>query len=207
MRRVAVGRQRRELRNKRAAAVEQLLGLVAAHPVLEQSQMRRVLAQLVDRNLMRAPKALDLLAVDLLRAGPALRAAQHDHRPARPLARSLRPSARMLLDRADAGRAPSSSASAMAWCISVGLVALDEQRLIAVAAKQAANFVVAHPAEDGRVGDLVAVEMQDRQHGAVTAPDRGTYWSARTRRAVRSRPRRRRRRRRRSDPGLSNAAP
>ena len=47
------------------------------------------------------------------------------------------------------------------------LVALDEVRRPAVAAEQLLQFLVLDAGEDGRVGDLVAVEMQDRQHRAV----------------------------------------
>ena len=49
----------------------------------------------------------------------------------------------------------------------LGLVALDEVRLVAVADEQALELVVRDAREDGRVGDLVAVEVQDRQHRAV----------------------------------------
>ena len=48
-----------------------------------------------------------------------------------------------------------------------GIVAFDEQRLVAIAEKQISHLVVAHPADHRRIGDLVAVEVQDRQHGAV----------------------------------------
>ena len=48
------------------------------------------------------------------------------------------------------------------------IVALDEKRLMSVAAKEVADFLVAHPPEPRRIGDLVAVEVQDRQHRAVT---------------------------------------
>ena len=47
------------------------------------------------------------------------------------------------------------------------LVALDEVGRPAVAAEQLLQFLVVDAGEDGRVGDLVAVEMQDRQHRAV----------------------------------------
>lgn len=73
-----------ELRDQRTILVEQLLGMVAAHPVFKQPEMRGVVADLRDRHLVRAPKALDFEPVDLLRTGPALWTAQHDHRPARP---------------------------------------------------------------------------------------------------------------------------
>ena len=49
----------------------------------------------------------------------------------------------------------------------VRLVALDEDRRIAVAFEQLGEFVRADPRQYRRIGDLVAVEMQDRQHRAV----------------------------------------
>ena len=56
-------------------------------------------------------------------------------------------------------------------------------------------------AEHRGVGDLVAVEVQDRQHRAVARRVEELVASASTWRAVRSRPRRRRRRTRRRDRG------
>ncbi|MGY4434738.1 hypothetical protein ACVWWO_007215 [Bradyrhizobium sp. F1.13.1] len=99
---IAFGRERLELGNQSAVGVEQIFRLVAAHPVFENLQMRRILAAVRDRHLMRPPKTFDLLAVDFLGAGPALRAAQHDHRPARAFD-ALAAVAGVLLDRPDAG--------------------------------------------------------------------------------------------------------
>ena len=64
-----------------------------------------------------------------------------------------------------------SSVAAISWCIVVGLVAFDEVGLVAVAAEERFQFLVADARQDGRTGDLVAVEVQDRQHGAVARPD------------------------------------
>ena len=50
--------------------------------------------QLGHRHLVRAPVVLGLLAVDLLRSRPALRRAQDDHRPVRPLDRCRSPAPR-----------------------------------------------------------------------------------------------------------------
>jgi hypothetical protein len=47
------------------------------------------------------------------------------------------------------------------------IAALDEVGCIAVTDKQGLQFLVADPSEQGRVIDLVAVEVQYRQHGAV----------------------------------------
>ena len=77
-------RQRGEFLAELAALVEQLLGPVAPHPVFELRQMLGLL-EIGDRHLVGAPGALDRVAVDGLRSGPALGRAEDDHRPARPL--------------------------------------------------------------------------------------------------------------------------
>src|SRR4029077_10393404 len=66
-----------------AVAVEQFRGPVALHPIFEDAHMSGVLVHLSHRHLMRAPVALGAPAVDLLRAGPTLWCAKHDHRPER----------------------------------------------------------------------------------------------------------------------------
>src|SRR6266568_5027544 len=43
----------------------------------------------------------------------------------------------------------------------------DEKGLMAVPAHQGGELVLRNPGEQGRARDLVAVQMQDRQHGAV----------------------------------------
>jgi len=127
--------------------------------------MRRVLAAARNGHLMRAPKTFDFLAVDLFRAGPALGAAQHDHRPVRPLG-AFAAVAGVLLDRSDAGERDIERIG-HGPVHQLGIVALDEQRLVTKSAKEIADLAVGHAAEHGRVRDLVAVEVQDRQHGAV----------------------------------------
>jgi hypothetical protein len=44
-----------------------------------------------------------------------------------------------------------------------------EQRPVAIAVEQRGQLLVRDPGEDGRVGDLVAVQVQDRQHCAVNS--------------------------------------
>ena len=45
--------------------------------------------------------------------------------------------------------------------------ARDEERLPPIAAKEVEELVFGNPCEHGRVRDLVAVQVQDREHGAV----------------------------------------
>ena len=161
---LAVRGQRGELGPERALLVEQLLGLVAAHPGLEQVAVAGVRPSLVDRDLMGAPRALDLLAVHDLRAGPALGRPKDDHRPLRAAGRLARP--RRRLDLADLVEDRVEGRGQL--LVDDGrVVALDEVRLVAVADHQVAQLVLGDAGQDGGVGDLVAVEMEDRQDGAV----------------------------------------
>ncbi|MGY3080095.1 hypothetical protein ACVWZZ_006503 [Bradyrhizobium sp. LM6.10] len=127
--------------------------------------MRRILPAVRDRHLMCTPKTFDLLAVDLLGAGPALRAAQHDHRRTRTFD-ALAAVSGVLLDRPDAGERDVERVR-HGPVHQFGIVALDEQRLVAEPVEEIADLFIAHPPEHGRIGNLVAVEMQDRQHRAV----------------------------------------
>ena len=47
------------------------------------------------------------------------------------------------------------------------VVALDEAWRIAIAAQQVVEFRAGDARQDGRVGDLVAIQVQDRQHRAI----------------------------------------
>ena len=60
-----------------------------------------------------------------------------------------------------------SSVAAIAWCMRLGIVAFDEVRAVAVAAQQRLELLVADARQHRRARDLVAVQMEDRQHGAV----------------------------------------
>ena len=150
--------------------VEQLLGPVAAHPRLEQREVLRVRrATLGERHLVRAPRALDRQAVDLLRAGPALRRAQHDHRPARPLGHAVAraPRAGSRRSRRAPRRAPRPSAA----CIAAGSSPSTQCTACSRSPRAARSSSSSRdPREHRRVGDLVAVQVQDRQHGAVASP-------------------------------------
>ncbi len=79
-----LGRQRRQFGAQRAGVVEQLLGTIGAHPRLELLPVPAVGADVSQRHLMGAEAAFGRKTVDDLGTGPALRRAQHDHRPPRP---------------------------------------------------------------------------------------------------------------------------
>ena len=161
---VALRRQRRQLRRERPLLVEQLLRAVAPKPRLELRQMLGVRAHLGDRHLVCPPRPFDGQPVDRLRPGPALRRAQHDERPARPCGAPV--DARRPLDRRDLlddrvehlGHPPMHRGR---------LVAVHPVHRVTAALQQRGQLVVADPGEHGRVRDLVAVQVQDRQHRAV----------------------------------------
>ncbi len=153
-----------QLRPQAALLVEQLLGPVAAHPGLELLQVLRVGAGGRERNLVGTPRALDRQPVDLRRAGPALGAAQDDHRPRPAPTGTAVPG--LALDVGDLveGRVEGGRHGLVHG---LGLVALDEVGPMAVALHEPAELVVADAGQHGGVGDLPAVEVQDRQDGPV----------------------------------------
>ena len=157
-------RQRHRLGKGPPVGVEELCGPVAAQPLLQGGEVGGVGAHLGQRHLVRAPGPLDGDAVDLGRARPPLRGAQHEHRPAgRPAGRRRR---RLVLEggdlvehRVQRGRHDPVEDGRV--------VALDHVRGPAVALQQLVQLFGRDPGQHRRVGDLPPVEMQDRQDGAV----------------------------------------
>src|SRR5262245_51945081 len=96
------GNQGEHVCQRPTGSVEEFLGPVTAHPLLEDLPVFRVGADLADRHLVRTERALNLLSVDLLRAGPTLWRAQHERGPARAGCCRCAACARLRLDLADA---------------------------------------------------------------------------------------------------------
>ena len=116
------------------------------------------------RHLVRAERAFGRFAVDDLRAGPALRRAQDDHGPAGTLLEPVR--AGVALDALDLGdHRVERGGHELVHLHRV--VALDEIRRVTVAAEERFQFVMRNARQHGGAGDLVAVQVQDGQHGAV----------------------------------------
>ncbi len=160
----AAWRQRRQFGDERAAIVEELLGLVAPHPALEDLEVLAVRAHVGDRDLVRAERPLDGEPVDDLRARPPLRRAKHDGRPRRAL-RDPAP-AGFGLNRPDAREARVERGGDRR--VHVRRIApLDEVHLVAVRLEELADVVVRVAAHHRGSGDLVSVEVQDRQNRAV----------------------------------------
>jgi hypothetical protein len=160
----ALGRERGELGHQPPVAVEELLGSIRPHPLLELRQVVGVGSHAGERHLVGSEGALDAHAVDLLRAGPALGGPQHDRRPGRPPAEPLAPG--LVLDGPD--RVVAGVQRAGQRLVDRGrIVALDEARVVAVALEQRRDVAVAHATHHRGTRDLVLVEVEDRQHRAV----------------------------------------
>ena len=126
--------------------------------------MLRIAADVLQWHLVRAEGPLDRNAVHLLRAGPALRGAEDDHRPDRPPSEPA--GASLLLDGADllvalvqGGREP--------LVDSGRIISFHEIGIVAMAVEVVRQFLRLDARQDRRPGDLVAVQVQDRQHCAV----------------------------------------
>ena len=116
------------------------------------------------RHLMRPPVALLPLAVDLLGTGPALRRAHDDHRPDRPFGKSIFPGVGLdVPDLAD----HRFERSRHEFMHQARLMPFDEMRRVAVPTKKRFKLLVTDARQHGGVGDLVAVEMQNRKHRTV----------------------------------------
>ena len=161
----ALGREVLQFGNELAIGVKKLLGMIASHPGFEHAQVRRAFANGGERNLVRAESALDGKPVHFFRARPALRCAQNDHRPNRDFAcgiflagvglesREFPDSRRRELPRiaGDVRR----------------VVAFNEIGVVSVAAVELFEFAVRGASLDRGPGNFVAVEMQNRKHGAI----------------------------------------
>src|SRR5664280_1443760 len=148
----------------RAALVEQLLGSVGAHPLLQLRQVLGLVLKIGERDLVRAEGALGRQAVDLLGAGPALGRTQHDHRPARALGLALGACATLNLGDllADLLERCGHQLVHARW-----IGTLHESWRVAIALQQRAKLLSRDARKHGRRGDLVAVEVQHRQNGSV----------------------------------------
>ncbi len=144
--------------------VEQLLGAVGAQPLLQLRQVLGVGAHGGQGHLVGAPGVLHGQPVDLGGAGPALGGAQDDHGPAGAAGGALL--AGGALDRGDAVEGGVQGAGGRA-VDGGGFVAGDVDGVVAVAAQEVVQLGLGETGEHRRIGDLVAVEVQDRQHGAV----------------------------------------
>ena len=114
---------------------------------------------------MGAEAALGLLAIDMFRSGPALGRAQNDHRPERSGADTF--AACFFLNRVDFVYDFVHDAS-HALVHGGRVFTLDKVGLITIAAHQRFELLVRDACQYRGAGNLIAVQVQDRQHRAVT---------------------------------------
>ncbi len=121
---------------------------------------------------MRAPRILDWLAVHHLRSGPALGSAHHDHRPQRhPAGFATAIATLYVMDFVDDPVQRRSHQLVHFF----RLMTFDEIGLVAVSGEKLREFVVAHASHHRGIGDLVSIQVQDRQHRSIASLDSGTY--------------------------------
>ncbi|MBV6517660.1 MAG: hypothetical protein HCAMLNBO_00226 [Candidatus Brocadia fulgida] len=113
---------------------------------------------------MRTPEALYLVSLDLLRPCPALGRTQHDHRP--PRTEGVVRFPRLFLLGTDLADGLFQRGSHLFMHFH-GVASLHKIGLVAVADKQRLQLLVADPRKNCWVGDLVTIEVQDRQHHSV----------------------------------------
>ena len=113
---------------------------------------------------MRPPGTFHLVSPDLLRPGPTLGGTKHDHGPARPEG-VVRFARRFLLVADLADRFLQCGGHFLMHRRRIA--PFHEIGLVAVADKQRFQLFVADARKDRWVGDLVAIQIQDRQHRAV----------------------------------------
>ena len=162
----------RHLGTHLALGRKELLGLVGAQPLAQHAEVLVGVFGARERHLMGAPGVLGLLAVNLLGAGPTFGRTEHDHGIGRADHGLARGSlglcggldvADLVKDLLEQGGETLVNAR-MALVVKAGN---KEVRFIAHALKELGELFVGHAGEDGGVGDLVAVEVQDRQNDTV----------------------------------------
>ena len=125
-----------------------------------------------ERDLVAEVGAFDLDAVDRMRPGPALRRTQHDRRPGVALARAgpveCLLGARLGTHRENVALGAGQGGIQIGEDLA-GVVTFDKDRLPALATQVGGHVLIAGAAEDSRAGDLVAVEVDDRDDRAVAA--------------------------------------
>src|SRR3954453_5733060 len=127
--------------------------------------MLRVGTNIRHRDLMGAERPLDRLTVDFLGPRPALRRAQDDHGPAWSVDGAAARASRALraLDVVEGAiERPRHRAVDLP-----GVVARDDVWRVPVPLEEIDELVITDPVEHGRVGDLVAVEGEDRKHRTI----------------------------------------
>ncbi len=157
-------RQLFELGNQFAIFIEQLLRLLCAHPFFENRELFGLLLHVRHRNLVCSPEAFQPVAGDFCGRTPTFRRTQHNHRPAG--ARGDSGAAGFVLGLPDLRNALLHGGRHR-LVHAVGVGTFHEVRRPSITAEQVFHFFMADASEQGRIVDLVAVEVQNREDRAV----------------------------------------
>src|SRR5260370_16101135 len=147
-----------------AGRVKELVLPIAAHPLLQDLQMLHVFPHVGHRYLVRTEGALHLLSIDRTGTSPTLGCAQYNCRPARACREAVCPG--LLLVGEDLGIAAIESGREVAMYLA-WIVAVHHMHCVSIALDQPPSAFHAFAPQDGRTTNLVAIEVQDRQHRAV----------------------------------------
>jgi len=156
----ARGGQHAQLRQQGSRPVEQFPGSVTRKPRLQLGEVRRIPSDARERNLVRPEGSLHGNTVDAAGPRPSLGAAEDDDRPAGPFG---------LARRADGGDAVEGGVEGGGHRLvhAFGFRALHQQRLVSQAREERDELGAGNPGQHGGVVDLVTIQMEDGQDGAV----------------------------------------
>ena len=161
---VALRRQLGQFRHEPAIFIEQLLGLVTFHPAFELLDMIGMRGVHQERHLMRSEGALDFQAIHFFRSRPTLGRPEDNHGPARTSRIVFAPCIALDFANVFDGLVQGGGHELVHR---LRVIAFDKTRLPAAASEKLLQFLMLDARQDGRVADLVAIEVQDRQHGSV----------------------------------------
>ena len=128
--------------------------------------MLRILFHFGHGYLVGSPEAFHAVAVHFFRAGPAFRRAEDDHRPAGTV--RFAGAARLFLNGAnflDAGF--DSRRHRLMHHLGIVTLGLDHMWRPTVSEEQIFEFFRRDAGQDGGIGDLVAVQVKNREHCPV----------------------------------------
>ena len=132
--------------------------------MLKLGKMIGILTHIFQRYLMRAPGVGNRIAINHVRASPALRRPQHNHWPV--LTHGFTTVTRLCLQCTDFSQAFIHSSSHNAVHM-LRIRTFDKMGLPAIAFKQRGQLGIRYARQQGRVVDFVAVEMKDGQNSTI----------------------------------------
>ena len=150
--------------NKLALLVEELMRPITLHPGFKNLEMFGIFANRCERHLMCAEGSFDGNPIHFLRTRPPFGCAQDDHRPNWLFLESI--AARFVLNRPNLGVAIVQRCRQQ-LVHDFRIVTLDEIGLVPTPGVQCLQVCVAGSGLSGRTGNLVAVEVKNRQNRAV----------------------------------------